>query len=88
MLNHFLLLLTQFVFYTRVFNAGAKRDLKTPIYTFEGAMDVVSSLWLMTSTKKARLSSGRVFFPSAMEYQQLVTTCKYANVSQINAIVQ
>ena len=34
----------------RVFNAGAKTDLKPPSNTLGGAMDVVSELQLMTSS--------------------------------------
>ena len=40
------------VFDIRVFKAGAKRDLKTPINTLEGVMDVVSELYLRMSSRK------------------------------------
>ena len=50
-------------FYIRVFNDGTKKDLKPPINTLEGAMDVVSSLCLMKSHKKDDLLSGLTFFP-------------------------
>ena len=62
--------------------------LKPPINNLEGAMDVVSSLWHMTSQKGVLILAGkhssRVHI-CAMEYQQLVTTYKNANLSQINA---
>ena len=43
-----------------LFNTESKRYLKPPINTLQGAMDVVSSLWLMMSPKKACHFGGHI----------------------------